>query len=231
MITNNLSEIYKRIYRAALKSDRDPKDVTLLAVSKTFPLDKIVEAVDAGIRFFGESRVQEAEKKIKVFTEIAENKGFTNVKWHLVGHLQTNKVQKAVRLFDLIQSVDSVHLLEKIDQEARKIGKIQDVLIQVNLSEETTKFGISEDSLIDMVKKAYSLNNVRLQGLMTLPPYFDNPEDVRPYFKRLYEIKREIQRSGYTIYHLSMGMSHDFEVAIEEGATIIRLGTAIFGER
>lgn len=231
MITDNLSQIYKRIYRTALRSDRDPKDITLVAVSKTFPLDIILEAVDAGIRFLGESRVQEAEEKIKRFSAIAEEKGYTNVKWHLIGHLQSNKVQKAVRLFDLIHSVDSKDLLEKIDKEAEKIGKVQDFLIQVKLSDEMTKFGANEKEAIDIVEYAYKLSNVNLQGLMTLPPYFENPEDVRPYFKGLSEIRRKIQNLGYELKHLSMGMSHDFEVAIEEGATIIRVGTAIFGER
>lgn len=231
MITDNLSQIYKRIFRAALKSDRDPKDITLVAISKTFPLDSIVEAVDSGIRFFGESKVQEAEDKIAKFNVIAHKKGFINVKWHLVGHLQSNKVQKAVGLFDLIHSVDSRQVLEKIDIEASKKGKIQDVLIQVKLSDEMTKHGIEEDALPELVRYANTLKNVRLQGLMTLPPYFENPEDVRHYFKRLYDIREKIQEDGYELKHLSMGMSHDFEVAIEEGATIVRLGTAIFGER
>ncbi|MCX8028183.1 MAG: YggS family pyridoxal phosphate-dependent enzyme [Thermodesulfovibrionales bacterium] len=231
MITDNLSLIYKRIFRAALRSDRDPKEITLLAVSKTFSLDRIIEAVDAGIRFFGENRVQEAEEKISRFSVIAQEQGYTNVKWHLVGHLQSNKVQKAVRLFDLIHSVDSKEILQRIDKEAAKIGKVQDILIQVKLSEEMTKHGIQQDEVIDVVRYANSLNNVRLQGLMTLPPYFENPEDVRPYFRRLFEIKQRLSQSGFQMQHLSMGMSHDFEVAIEEGATIIRIGTAIFGER
>ena len=151
--------------------------------------------------------------------------------WHLIGHLQKNKVKTAVSLFDMIHSVDSLELAEEIDSHAAKTGKQQRILIQVKLSEEETKHGVAEKDLFELVRKAAALAHVKLEGLMTLPPFFDDPERARPYFRKLSDLRKEAEGKGFRLPELSMGMSHDFEVAIEEGATMVRVGTAIFGER
>lgn len=227
---------------AAMRSGRNPADIILIAVTKTVATATIKEAIDAGLRIFGENRVQEALEKISnlkpqiTLPSPPLNKGgaIGGVEWHLIGHLQKNKAKHAVQLFDLIHSLDSVELAEELNKQAEKIGKMQRVLVQVKLSEEETKQGISEDELIMLLKKIQRLKNLKLKGLMTMPPYFENPEDVRPYFRKLRELRDLINTSRITHYalrELSMGMSHDFEVAIEEGATMVRIGTAIFGER
>ncbi|MDW7973611.1 MAG: YggS family pyridoxal phosphate-dependent enzyme, partial [Thermodesulfovibrio sp.] len=206
---------------AALRVGREPDDIKLIAVTKSQPVDKIKEAIDYGLRIFGENRVQEAKIKI------AELKNF-NIQWHMIGHLQTNKVKDAVNLFEVIHSVDSEKLAKFIDKEAEKRGKIQRVLIQVKLSEEDTKYGIKEEEVEKLIEVCLNLKNIKVEGLMTIPPYFENPEDVRPYFKKLRQIRDELNRKGYDfIKELSMGMSNDFEVAIEEGATMVRIGTAL----
>jgi pyridoxal phosphate enzyme (YggS family) len=172
--------------------------------------------------------VQEAQKKVKSnkLSEMPEV-----IHWHLIGHLQKNKVKTAVGLFDLIHSVDSMELAEEIDSQAAKIGKKQRVLAQVKLSEEETKHGAAENDLFDLIGKITTLGNLRLEGLMTIPPFFEEPERARPYFRRLSELRKEAERKGFRLPELSMGMSNDFEVAIGEGATMVRVGTAIFGER
>lgn len=214
-----------------MKVDRDPFSVNLIAVTKTVPIERIAESADAGIRLFGENRIQEAEPKVRAFREIATKEGYYNVEWHFIGHLQSNKVRKAVGLFDVIHSVDSVELAETINREAERIGKIQKVFIQVKLSHEQTKHGVAEEGFFELLKAVSTMENLNLVGLMTLPPYFEDPELSRPYFRRLAQLRDEAQARGYTIPHLSMGMSHDCEVAIEEGATYIRVGTALFGQR
>lgn len=227
-LLNNLKEIYGKMARALMRAGREPSEVKLIAVTKTVDIDLVRKAVDIGLREFGENRVQEAQKKIKS-TELSVMTERTH--WHLIGHLQKNKVKTAVGLFDLIHSVDSLELAEEIDSQAAKINKKQRVLIQVKLSEEETKQGVAEKDLFDLVRKSTALENVKLEGLMTLPPFFEEPERARPYFRKLSELRKEAEKKGFRLPELSMGMSNDFEVAIEEGATMVRVGTAIFGER
>jgi pyridoxal phosphate enzyme (YggS family) len=214
-----------------MRAGRSPDEVKLIAVTKTIGIETIKEAIDAGLRIFGENRVQEAQKKISnLKSQISKSK----IEWHLIGHLQSNKAKYAVKLFDLIHSVDSIELAEELNKQAEKIGKIQRVLVQVKLSEEETKHGISEENLMPLLERINKLKNLKPEGLMTMPPYFENPEDARPYFKRLREIRDNINSlriTHYALRELSMGMSNDFEVAIEEGATMVRIGTAIFGQR
>lgn len=230
-LIENISSIYKRISHAAMRSGRNPEEVTLVAVTKTVDTKRIIEAVNAGLRVFGENRVQEAQRKIhELRSLIPESK----IEWHLIGHLQKNKARYAVQLFDLIHSVDSISLAEELDKQAKKINKIQRILIQVKLSEEETKHGVPEEDLIPLVEGIRDLKNLKLEGLMTLPPYFEDVEMVRPYFRRLEDIRDRLNSMlilPSPIRDLSMGMSHDFEIAIEEGSTMVRIGTAIFGER
>lgn len=206
---------------AATRAGRSPADVRLIAVSKTFPLDLIRAAYDAGQRDFGENRVQELLQKM-------ETAGDLDIRWHLIGHLQSNKARKAVQLFDVVQSVDSIGLARRLERICDEQGRDElSVFVQVDLAREETKAGIPEDELPELVEYLKTCRRLKLDGLMLLPPFFDNVEDVRPYFKRLREIRDDIIPDG----ELSMGMSHDFEIAIEEGATVVRVGTAIFGER
>jgi len=231
MLIENASKILKRMSHAAMRSGRDLEDVKLIAVTKAVDIEAIKEAIDAGLRVFGENRVQEAQKKIQDLRFMIQN---SSIQWHLIGHLQKNKAKYAVQLFDLIHSVDSIELAEELNKHAEKIGKIQRVLVQVKLSKEETKHGVSEEDLMQLLEKIKKLNNLKLEGLMTMPPFFDNLEDARPYFRRLREIRDDINSlriTPYALRELSMGMSNDFEVAIEEGSTMVRIGTAIFGER
>ena len=225
-LLSTLGTLYKRISRAALKANRNPMDVTLIAVTKTVGVEAIREAVDAGIRVFGENRVQEARDKIEYLRNIPEE-----IRWHMVGHLQRNKAKYAVPLFDLIHSVDSAALAVDINNHADRIDKIQDILVEVKLSPEEAKHGISKEELGELLNTITAMKNLNLRGLMTIPPYSDNPGDARPYFKKLRTLRDELEGRGFHLPELSMGMSHDFEIAIEEGATIVRIGTAIFGER
>jgi len=226
MLTARISSVFKKITYAALRSGRNPEEIKLIAVTKSQPIDKIIESVDLGLRVFGENKVQEAKQKIEKLNEFN-----FNIKWHMIGHLQSNKVKEAVRLFEIIHSVDSDKLAILIDKEASKIKKIQRALIQVKLSEEETKYGINEDAVEEIFKLSKKLKYLQIEGLMTIPPYFVNPEDTRPYFRKLRQIKEELSQKGYPLQELSMGMSNDFEVAIEEGSTMVRIGTAIFGPR
>ncbi len=190
-----------------------------------------MEAVEAGIMILGENRVQEAQQKI---TDHRLQITDYRIEWHMIGTLQKNKAKYAVKLFDLIHTIDSIPLAEEVNKQAEKTGKIQRVLVQVKLSEEETKHGVSEEELPLLIKRINELNNLRLEGLMTMPPFFEDPEMTRPYFRRLREIRDKINSSlitHHTLQELSMGMSNDFEIAIEEGATMVRIGTAIFGER
>jgi hypothetical protein len=205
---------------------RDMNEIMLVAVSKTFPPLLVEEAARAGQVHFGENRVQEGEDKIPQ----VHQDGLT---WHLIGHLQSNKVKRAVQLFHWIHSVDSVDLLRKIDRHAQSLGKCIPVLLQLSLADEATKFGMAESDLDATLDAAAQLGNVQVEGLMIIPPFYDAPQRVRPFFKRLRELL-DYSRKKYPalpLKHLSMGMSHDFEEAIEEGATMIRIGTAIFGTR
>jgi pyridoxal phosphate enzyme (YggS family) len=227
-IADNIRLIQEKIARASSASGHSAGDITLVAVTKTFPEASISDAIAAGLRQFGENRVQEAEGKILNF------RSFPGVEWHLIGHLQSNKARRATELFQVIHSLDSVKLAIRLDQAARETGKTLSVLIQVDLGGEETKFGVPPDRIREMLEAVTPLGWLRLDGLMTIPPYFENPDDVRPYFAELrkWSERLEAEQPGCLgKRHLSMGMSHDFEAAIREGATMIRIGTAIFGPR
>jgi hypothetical protein len=227
-IAQNVRTIRERIAKAAAKCGRLPDEITLLAISKTFPKESIIQAAEAGLHRFGENRVQEAEGKIPHLAEIQE------LEWHLVGHLQTNKAKRAAELFDVVHSLDNVKLAIKLNQASLDAGKVLSVLLQVDLGGEETKYGAEPARIPEMIEQISALRGLRLNGLMTIPPYIENAEQVRPYFARLRETRDvlESERPGCLgLKHLSMGMSHDFEQAIQEGATIVRIGTAIFGVR
>ena len=226
-ISSNLAAVRGRLERAARAAGRDPADIRLVAVSKTFPAAAVREAFAAGQVDFGENRVQEALQKIRETAEL-------HSRWHLVGHLQSNKARKVAGPFAYVHSVDSVELLTRLDQAATAEGAAPKLLIQVDLAGEATKFGAPESALPQLVEAAGGLHSAELVGLMLLPPYSEDPEQSRPWFRRLREIRDGLVKQGVPasrLRELSMGMSHDFHVAVEEGATIVRVGTAIFGER
>jgi PLP dependent protein len=227
-LATRIERIRRAIGTAATRVNRSADEVTLVAVSKTHPAGKVREAIAAGQLDFGENRVQEAEAKIP---EV----GRDAARWHLIGHLQSNKARRAVELFDWIHSLDSTDLARRLDRVCEELNREKlPVLIQVDLGHETTKTGVEENGLREVVDAVRRCDRLRLMGLMTLPPFFDTAEKARPYFKRLRELRDELQQEGVFGERpgdLSMGMTHDFEIAIEEGATIIRVGTAIFGER
>lgn len=230
-LIENVKNIYRRMSHAAMRVERNPEEVKLITVTKNIDVERIKEAIDWGLRIFGENRVQEAKEKIEELSHFKHDAlHFTHILWHFVGHLQKNKAKTAIKLFDLIHSLDSIELSEELDRHAEKAKKIQRVLIQVKLSEEETKYGISKEGLTDLVKAVSNMKNLKLEGLMTMPPFFDDPEMARPYFRKLRELRDSFVKSGYKLPELSMGMTHDFEVAIEEGATMVRIGTGIFGE-
>jgi pyridoxal phosphate enzyme (YggS family) len=222
-IKENLLRVKGRIERAAQKAGRDPKEIKLVAVSKTVEVARIKEAIEAGVSILGENYVQEAQKKIEVIGRL--------VSWHFIGHLQSNKARYAVRFFDVIHSIDSIPLAEELDRRAEQSGRLIKVMIEVNLSKEATKFGTDEARVLNLAKRIQNLKHLSLEGLMTMPPYFDSPEMSRPYYGVLRELKERMTKEGIPVKELSMGMSNDFEVAIEEGATYVRVGTAIFGPR
>ena len=222
-IKENLSRVMETIERAAHRVGRDPNEVKLVAVSKTVEASRIKEAIEAGVSILGENYVQEAQKKIE---EIGHP-----VAWHFIGHLQANKVKHASHLFDMIHSLDSLPLAENLNRRATQTNRVINVMIEVNLSKEAAKFGTDEDRVLSLAKGILNLHRLSLEGLMTMPPYFDLPEMSRPYYSALRELKEKLVRDGIPMRELSMGMSNDFEVAIEEGATYIRVGTAIFGPR
>jgi len=223
MIPENLKSVRQRIATCCEKIGRPPKDVTLVCVTKEASANEVNEVLGLGMRDLGENRVQELVAKHKVIGDRAV--------WHLVGHLQTNKVRDAVKIASLIHSVDSVKLASHIDKEAAKLNKVQNILIQVNTSGETTKFGISPDDIFDLLKEVVLYHNINIKGLMTIAPEVDDPEEARPYFRALRELRDKIMNLKLITYNLqlSMGMTNDFEVAIEEGSNMVRLGRAIFG--
>ncbi len=227
-IGERLKEVRARIASAAVRAGRNPNDVSLVAVSKTHPPELLREAIAAGIDDLGENKIQEAEQKIAQVGRHA-------VRWHLIGHLQSNKARKAVVLFDMIHSLDSAALARRLDRMCDEENRRElPVLIQLDLGQEQTKSGISESELPALTAAVSECPRLNLTGLMTLPPFFDDPENVRPFFQKLRELRDEFGSQGAFrggIGELSMGMTHDFEIAIEEGATIVRVGTAIFGER
>ena len=226
-IPRRLAEIRDRIANAAGRAGRKPEDVRLIAVSKTHPIEAVRAAADAGQIDFGENKVQEALQKIAQGADMG-------IRWHLIGHLQSNKARKAAAAVGAIHAIDGVDLLKRVDQAASEAGRIVDVLIQVDLALEDTKHGAPVDAVPAIVKAAEGCTAARLTGLMLLPPLAENPEEARPWFARLRALRDELVEGGSPadrLRELSMGMSHDFEVAIAEGATMVRVGTAIFGER
>ena len=229
-ITDNIARIRERISQAAARAGRSPDSVILMAVSKVVEPERIRQAYQAGIRVFGENRVQEFDGKASALADLKE------AEWHLIGHLQTNKAKKAVELFHAVDSVDSLRLAEKLNQAAEQANKTLTVLIEINVGGEESKSGVAPASseLEELLQGFQKLQNLEVRGLMTIPPFTENPQDGRPYFRRLRELRdtianRRLPRIQMDV--LSMGMSHDFEVAIEEGSTCVRVGTAIFGER
>jgi hypothetical protein len=225
-LKENLKQIRNKIKKSALKVNRNPEEIKLLAVSKTRPLTEIEKFYDLGINLFGESRAQELRDKNK---EISNFKLF----WHFIGHLQRNKVKYLLRMkkCKMIESLDSWRLAKEINKRAQKNKRIMPVLVEVNVSGEENKFGIKPKNTVEFVKKISNLSYINIEGLMTLAPYVKDSEETRPYFKMLAQLRDEINSQGYDLKELSMGMSDDFEVAIEEGATIVRIGTALFGNR
>jgi len=226
-IAPNLARVRARIAAAALDAGRSPGDVRLLAVSKTFGLDHVRAAAAAGQEEFGENRVQEALQKIDGSADL-------KIRWHLIGTLQSNKVRKAVPRVSAIHSVDSHRLLMTIDAAAVETGTSPELLVQVDLGDEATKHGAPPAEAMDIVRAASECRAARLVGLMTIPPFFERPENARPYFAKLKDLRTTLLQEGLRpamLRELSMGMSHDFEIAVQEGATIVRLGTAIFGKR
>ena len=223
-IQERLLRIQERMAAACARAGRSADSARLLAVSKTHPPETIREAFECGVRAFGESRVQEARAKIPNCP--------SGISWHLVGHLQRNKVKPVVEMFDVIHSVDALRLLETVARASAEAGRRLDVLLEVNVSGESAKFGLSPDAIPDLLEGANSLMNVNVVGLMTMPPFAEDVEKARPHFRRLRELRDAWRgKTGFALDELSMGMTHDFEVAIEEGATWVRIGTALFGER
>jgi PLP dependent protein len=222
-IKENLLQVMERIEKAAQRSKRDPSEIKLVAVSKTVEAARIKEAIEAGVSILGENYVQEAKKKIE---EIGRS-----VAWHFIGHLQLNKAKYVIHLFDMIHSLDNIPLAEELSRRAEQADRMIKVLIEINLSGEATKFGTDEGEILNLARRILQLSHLSLEGLMTMPPYFDSPEMSRPYYVKLRELKERLVREGIPMKELSMGMSNDFEIAIEEGATYVRVGTAIFGPR
>jgi len=229
-ITEDVAVVRERIARAVKRAGRRTEDIALMAVSKTNPPENIRAAYDAGLRLFGENRVQEFAGKAEALRDLHD------AEWHMIGHLQTNKAARTAELFHAVDSVDSLKLAEKLDAAARNLGRKLNVLVEINVGGETAKSGVAPDSqdLEELLSAAPRLEALRFRGLMTVPPFADDPERARPYFRKLRELRDTIAArnlSAVSMDQLSMGMSHDFETAIEEGSTCVRVGTAIFGER
>lgn len=226
-IGKRLEQVKDRIARAVDRCGRDPAEIKLVAVSKTVPTEAVQAAIEAGVTDLGENYIQEAAEKIEALRGL-------DVSWHFIGHLQTNKAKVAVKLFDLIHSVDSSKLAQELNKRAAAAGKVQPILIQVNISGEETKSGIDPSQTIGLIRQIAELTNLHVRGLMTMPPFFNAPDMVRPYFKALKDLQGDVKSEAIPridMSELSMGMSGDFETAIEQGATLVRVGTAIFGER
>jgi PLP dependent protein len=229
-VSENIAAVRERIARAAARVGRKPDSITLMAVSKTMPAELIQQAYAAGIRVFGENRVQEFEGKHEALANLTE------AEWHLIGHLQSNKAKKAAELFHAVDSVDSLRLAERLNQAAEQSGKTLSVLLEIKVGEEESKAGVPLDSpeLDELLLGMQQMRYLRVRGLMTVPPFTEDPEGARPYFRLLRDLRDTIaarKLPGIAMDVLSMGMSHDFEVAIEEGSTCVRVGTAIFGAR
>ncbi|MDE2058713.1 MAG: YggS family pyridoxal phosphate-dependent enzyme [candidate division NC10 bacterium] len=225
-VKDRIEQVMRRMADAARCAGRDPGEVELVAVTKTVPVPRIREAVDAGVTTLGENRVQEAADKITLLSSLP-------VRWHLIGHLQTNKSRPAAELFELIHSLDSVKLAAALDRHGAALAKQVRVLIEVNLEGEPSKTGILEQDLLPLLQACQQYTHLAIEGLMAIPPFRRNPQDVRPFFRKLRLLRDQAARAcpEYPLRHLSMGMSHDYEIAIEEGATLVRVGTAIFEAR
>jgi hypothetical protein len=229
-IAENIAQVRERIAAAAARVRRRPEDITLMAVTKTVDPERIRQAYEAGLRVFGENRVQEFEKKAAALADLK------NAEWRLIGHLQSNKAKKAAEMFQAVDSVDSLHLAQKLNESARQMGKTLPVLIEIKVSDEAAKSGIpaSSPELENLLEAAATLDHLEVGGLMTIPSYTEDPEGARIYFRLLRDCRDQVAARRLPRVHmdvLSMGMSHDFEVAIEEGSTCVRVGTAIFGAR
>ena len=223
-IKNNLEIINEKIKKAALRASRNPEKIKLVAVTKTATIEQIIEAISAGVKIIGENKVQEAKEKYQILS--------ADIEWHLVGHLQTNKVKYAIEIFDLIHSVDSIKLAKEIDRRSQQFGMITNVLVEVNVSGEETKYGIKPEEVEPFLKEISEFSRIKVRGLMTIAPIAEDQEEVRPYFRKLRELSEEIKSQhikNVKMDYLSMGMTEDFEVAIEEGANIVRIGRGIFG--
>ena len=226
MIAENIARVRERMKAAARRAGRSPEKIRLVAVSKTVDLERIRQAIEAGVGSLGENYVQEAQKKIEALGH--------KVAWHFIGHLQTNKAKVAAALFDFVHSVDSLRLAEELNRVALQQKKVLPVLLQVNLAREESKFGATETEVVRLLELFSKLRGVSVKGLMAMPPFFEDSEESRPYFralKKLAECVAQQKIPGILMEEISMGMSNDFEVAIEEGATLVRVGTAIFGPR
>ena len=223
-LAENIRSIQERIAAACGRAGRNPDEVTLVAVTKSQPPEIVGEAARLGLTFFGENKIQEAKAKIPLCS--------SRLKWHFIGHLQTNKARDAVELFEMVQSVDSLYLAEELNKRAEQVAKRLPVLLEINVVGEASKFGYRPDKLRGELDQLNALPRLEIHGLMTVPPWTKDPEEVRPIFRQMRELKEECeQKLGAPLPHLSMGMTGDFEIAIEEGTTMVRIGTALFGER
>lgn len=224
-IRNNLLAVRQRIADAAIRCGRIPESVSLVTVTKTQTAESVRMAIEAGAGIVGENYIQEARGKFEMLID-------QPIHWHYIGHLQSNKAKFAVRMFEMIHGVDSAKLAAELDRQARKAGKVQSLLVQVNIGREPGKSGVEQEGTLDLIRSILQYRNIRVDGLMTMPPFFNAPESARPYFAALRRLRDQTARElAIPLKHLSMGMSGDYEVAIEEGATLVRVGTAIFGER
>jgi PLP dependent protein len=224
-VAANYRKIIDRISEAAQRAGRNPREIKLLAAAKSQSVELVQAAIAAGVRLIGENYVQEAESKRQVISDTVE--------WHMIGHLQRNKVKAALNTFELIQSLDSMALALELDKEGRRNGKTVRTLIEVNLGDEASKSGIGLDKVAELLKRVGDLSHVRVEGFMAVPPFKEKPEEIRPYFRALKDLQVELQRlvPNVSLNQLSMGMTHDYPIAVEEGATIVRIGTALFGPR
>ena len=226
-LKDRIEHVLERIRQAAIACNRPETDIRLVAVSKTMPAEDVIEAIEAGMTDFGENYIQEAREKTVSLARYP-------VTWHFIGHLQSNKAKYAVRMFDLIHSVDSIKLAVELDRCSKKIDKVQAILIQVNVAREDSKSGVYAEDTLPLLREIGQFQNLAVKGLMTMPPYFNAPEKVRPFFTALRELRERIKDENIpniSMEELSMGMTGDFEAAIQEGASMVRVGTAIFGER
>ncbi len=224
IIKNNLEIINEKVKKAALKTNRNPDEIKLVAVTKTATIEQIKEAIRVGVKIIGENKVQEAKEKYQILS--------TDIEWHLVGHLQTNKVKYAIEIFDLIHSVDSIKLAKEIDKRSLQFGMITNVLVEVNVSGEETKYGIKPEEVEPFLEEISEFSRIKVRGLMTIAPIAEDKEEVRPFFRKLRKLFEKIKienKKNIRMDYLSMGMTEDFEVAIEEGANMVRIGRGIFG--